>query len=383
MNTHTLPQQIIEAIQSWDCLHDPLRWPDTQFDALARALFSYQYNHNTAYRSYCETTGVTPENITSWREIPAVPTDAFKYVHLTSAQNVVRTFRTSGTTADARGQHHFSTLDVYKAALQGPFQRFVLPENTHREHSVRMFFLAPSSADLPDSSLSFMFDELFQRWADPDSAYFFRKNPANNQIEPDFNALGRALDKAIADNVPTLILGTAFGFIEFFDNTTRNWQLPAGSRLMETGGFKGRTREVSRDELYELFTQRLGIPSELCVSEYSMTELSSQAYSDNLASSVSASQSPAPEKPARLRVPPWVRIEIVDPITLQPIDAPGQRGLIRWIDLANFDSVCAVQTSDMGTRDSDGGFTLLGRAPDAELRGCSLTIEEIISANQT
>lgn len=374
MNPTSPLKQIIEAIQTWDCLHDSLHWPDAKFDALARALFTYQYNHNTAYRSYCETVGTNPENLTNWREIPAVPTDAFKYVHLTSAQNILRTFQTSGTTADTRGQHHFSTLDVYKAALHGPFQRFVLPENTNREKSVRILFLAPSPQDLPDSSLSFMFGELFDRWADPHSTYFFTKNPETQQLEPHFDALKLALDKAIADNQPAIILGTAFGFIEFFDNTTENWKLPKGSRIMETGGFKGRTRTVSRDELYAMFTQRLGINPTHCISEYSMTELSSQAYSDNLANSTTP-------KTAKLRVPPWVRIEIVDPISLQPIDQPNQRGLIRWIDLANFDSVCAVQTSDLGTRDTDGGFLLLGRAPDAELRGCSLTIEEIITAN--
>src|SRR5690606_22178560 len=135
----------------------------------------------------------------------------------------------------------------------------------------------------------------------------------------------------------------------------------------------------SRDELYALFTDRLGIQPEYCVSEYSMTELSSQSYADTLHNHVSNPNQPAP---TRLRTPPWTRIVIVDPITLNPITTPNQRGLIRWIDLANFDSVCAVQTSDMGTRDPDGGFQLLGRAPDSELRGCSLTIEEIIAANK-
>lgn len=377
-----LLQTLLTEIQNWNPILDPLHWSDEKFDTLARALFTHQFNHNNAYRSYCETLGKTPDNVTNYLEIPAVPTDAFKYVHLTSAQDIVRTFQTSGTTADARGQHHFSTLDLYKAALQGPFQRFVLPESTNQEHSVRILILAPSATDLPDSSLSFMFDELMQRWADPESGYFFTKNPETQQIQPDFAALKIALDKAQAENTPAVILGTAFGFIEFFDNIPQSWNLPKGSRIMETGGFKGRTREVSRDELYQLFTDRLGIAPEYCVSEYSMTELSSQAYADTLHNHVSNNpQTPDQPAPTRLRTPPWTRIVIADPITLTPLTPPNQRGLIRWIDLANFDSVCAVQTSDMGTRDPDGGFLLLGRAPDTELRGCSLTIEEIITAN--
>ncbi|MBA2662038.1 MAG: hypothetical protein H0U74_07055 [Bradymonadaceae bacterium] len=368
MARESITTRLIEAIEGWDPLHGPLVWSDELFDELARAVFAHQYKHNAAYRGYCESSGVRPESLNTWRDLPAVPTDAFKYVRLSAAEQPVRTFRTSGTSADARGEHHFGTLDVYKAALHGPFVRFCLPE----QRPIRMLVVAPSPDDLADSSLSFMLGELVARWGDAESGYFFGPGQSG-AFEPDFEGLGRALDRAQADDVVTMVLGTAFGFIEFFDHNAGRWSLPAGSRVMETGGFKGRTRELTRAELYGLFEQRLGISTAMCVSEYSMTELSSQAYSDNLASGI--------QENVRLRVPPWARVEVVDPVSLRPLKGGTQRGLIRWIDLANVDSVCAVQTSDMGIVDEDGGFLLLGRAAEAELRGCSLTIEEIIAAS--
>ena len=147
---------------------------------------------------------------------------------------------------------------------------------------------------------------------------------------------------------------------------------------METGGFKGKSREVSRDELYEMFANRLGLPPTSCVSEYSMTELSSQAYTDDL---LRRHVENATDRRGILRTPPWARVDIVDPASLEVISEPNSRGLIRWYDLANVGSVLAVQTTDMGERTADGGFRLYGRAPDSDLRGCSLTIEEIVDAN--
>lgn len=355
--------RIIEAIASWHPTADPLRWPDERFDALAIEVFEHQYAHIEAYRTFCDNQGVTPQNVTHYREIPAIPTDAFKYVRFAAREPVIRTFRTSGTTLEQRGEHHFATLAVYEASMYPAFARFLNPEQA----PLRMLIIAPPAQDLGESSLSFMLSGLIEKWGDEESAFFVSQTPEGWSF--DFKALHKALDEAVFDGVPTIVMSTAFGFVEFFDSTERNWQLPAGSRLLETGGFKGRTREVSREELYQEFHERLGLPLTHCVSEYSMTELSSQAYSDNL--SRNSTQN------VRLRLPPWARVEICDPVSLRPYDEPGKMGLIRWYDLANIDSALAIQTSDRGTADADGGFVLHGRAPDAELRGCSLTIEEI------
>src|SRR5690554_300990 len=373
MNHTTLIKKLVDAMKAWSPLQDGLDWSDAQFNAFAKAIFSVQFAENEPYRKFCEKRGVRPENIETYRDIPAVPTDVFKHVSLTIAENPVRIFRTSGTTQGARGEHKFGTLDVYQTALVGPFRRFCVPDIDQ----LRMLVVAPSGRDLQESSLSYMLDELVERFGDAESAYFVLPGD-DGQLEMRFDALCEALDKAQADGVKTMLLGTSFGFIEFFDSCAQSWQLAEGSRIMETGGFKGKTREVTRDELYEIFEARLGISKRNGVSEYSMTELSSQAYSDNFFQDYIDGES----RDNVLQTPPWVRVELVDPLSFAPIETPGAQGLIRWYDLANHESVLAVQTSDLGVLVEGGGFRLLGRAPQAELRGCSLTIEEIVNASR-
>lgn len=351
-----LELELIQAIE------DPEYDWDGQFDAWVRRIFDHQYANNAPYQRLCKGRGV--EQVSSWRDVPAVPTDAFKFVELSTAPNkITHTFLTSGTTLKDRGRHLFTTLDIYKAAILGPFRRYCLPSGR-----MPMLVLTPSPGEVPESSLSFMLGELLKTCANPlQSGFFISKGP-DGELDFDFDDLVDILDRV---KEPVFILGTAFAFVEFLDTVEGlSWKLPAGSRVLETGGLKGRSREVSREELYQLFEDRLGIAPSHCLSEYSMTELSSQAYSDTLARGSHYSE-------AVFRTPPWVRVEVVDPLTLDVLDAPDARGLIRWIDLANLNSVMAIQTSDMGQR-KDGGFVLEGRAEGAELRGCSLAVEEII-----
>lgn len=352
---------LLQAIQGWSS-NDPLRWSDEQFDRLARALFEKQYASLPAYRRFCDGRGITPGRLESWLDIPAVPTDVFKRVRLTTADAPVRTFRTSGTTQGERGEHHFATLDYYRAAIDEPFRRFCLPDRTR----IPMLVLAPTPGDLQDSSLSYMLGALVESFGDPLRSGFFIHRDDTGELDFDLDEL---VDRLESVSRPIMVLGTAFAFVELFDDWSGAVKLPPGSRVMETGGLKGRSREVSREELYDAFRDRLGVLPTHCVAEYSMTELSSQAYTDTLARGVDW-----PE--GRFHTPPWARVVAVDPLSLTPLPA-GRRGLLRWTDLANVDSVLAVQTSDLGVVHPDGGFELFGRASGAELRGCSLTVEEI------
>ena len=353
MNPTELRKTLIEAIENWE---------DHSFDELARAIYAHQYTHNSAYRTFCNNRGVLPDTLESIDQIPAVPTDAFKLVDLFIDTDPTHTFLTSGTTTESRGAHHFFTLAAYRASLHPTFTHFCNPA----EEPLRMLVLAPTFEDLPESSLSFMLSEVVERWGDDESQFFVTVEDGRWKV--DFPAIRRALDQACHDQATTMVLGTAFAFAEFFDDLPDDttWTLPPGSRLMETGGFKGRTKEISRDELYAQFTKILGLARASCIGEYSMTELSSQTYTK--------------DDSFRFHAPPWLKIQIVDPIKLTPHDRPGRVGLIRFVDLANIDSVMAVQTSDRGVLHDDGGLQLLGRAPDSELRGCSLTIEEIVGA---
>lgn len=356
MELLALHQRVIAAIESWDPLGSS-PWEHC-FEELAAQVFAHQYEWNTPYRRLCTNRGISPETLKGIDQIPAVPTDAFKLTRLFGDVEPLQTFRTSGTTAQQRGAHHFRTLEVYRASLQGPFVRFCNPE----QQKTRFMLLAPSRADLPESSLSFMLDELLKRWGTKKSAHYIELcDQGSWQLKK--SQLQADLHEACTEETPVMMMGTAFAFAEFFEGLTGTFALPQGSRVMETGGFKGRTRSFTREELYQAFEERLQLEASHCLSEYSMTELSSQTYTRG--------------GDRRFFAPPWLQIQIVDPLSLQPYQEVEKQGLIRFLDLANVDSVLAIQTSDRGILSADGGLTLLGRAPDAELRGCSLTIEEI------
>jgi hypothetical protein len=178
---------------------------------------------------------------------------------------------------------------------------------------------------------------------------------------------------------PVMILGTVASIshlLQTLDEHERRFQLPLGSRVMETGGFKGLRREVSKDEFYARLTDRLGLSEFYCVAEYGMTELCSQFY-DNALRERALGGNP------RLRhkvVPPWVRTQVVDAETLEPLPR-GQLGLLRHYDLANLESVMAIQTDDLGIANRDG-FEILGRAAGAELRGCSIAMDEWLTSQR-
>jgi acyl-CoA synthetase (AMP-forming)/AMP-acid ligase II len=183
----------------------------------------------------------------------------------------------------------------------------------------------------------------------------------------------RDLDEVESTGEPVLLAGTSFTFVHLFDalrEHRRSYRLPTGSRAMDTGGFKGRAREVARAELVQRFGEMLGIAPEWLVNEYGMTEMSSQFY-DGVAGQPAGGDS-------RYVSPHWVRTLAVDPETLGPL-APGETGVLRHCDLGNLNSVMMIQTADLGAVHSDG-FSLLGRAPGAEARGCSIAMDELLQA---
>jgi hypothetical protein len=164
-----------------------------------------------------------------------------------------------------------------------------------------------------------------------------------------------------------LLLGTAFSFVHLLDYLAERdlrVELPTGSRVMETGGYKNRSRTLPKAELHALITERLGVPQENILCEYGMSELSSQAYDSEIHPPSSI------RHPRVFRFPPWARVQIISPENGREV-ADGETGLIRIFDLANVFSVAAIQTEDLGVRRGDG-FELIGRAQLAEPRGCSL-----------
>ena len=352
---------------------------DAAFDDLARRVFEHQWTTNAVYRAFCAGRGVTPDGWPGWEALPAVPTRGFRDLDLISGEpdRVERTFRTSGTTSGGvgdptpRGRHHVLSLELYRRLSLPWFRANLLPDLAPDER-LRVLSLIPDPRAVPDSSLSTMVGFVMDAHGDAGSGYL-----GHPETGVDAEALMLACDRAARDEVPVLLFGTAFAFVHMadaLDEAGRGAELPEGSRAMETGGFKGRSREVPRDALYATIAERTGIPEASIVNEYGMTELLSQFYEPVL-------RERAPDGGEggvvrRHRPPPWMRTRIVAPDTLEPV-APGTPGLLHHVDLANVGSVSSVLTEDVGRAEGDG-FVVLGRTPGAEPRGCSLAMEELL-----
>lgn len=343
-------------------------WPDTRFDDWARRVFAFQFEANPVYRRFCLARGRRPATVSHWHEMPLVPTSAFKHLELATGP-AEATFQTSGTTGGAgrRGRHGVRSLALYQASALPALRAHLLPEGGR----IRILSLVPSITDAPDSSLSWMLHFALDDFGAPDSDTF-----VSPQTGVDTAAFANALDDAVSRRVPVWVAGTAFAFVHWLDavrsGQVRAVRLPPGSRIMETGGFKGRSREVAREDLYLELQRAFDVPPAWIVNEYGMTELFSQFY--DAVAGVDPDRSLSAR---RHRPPPWMRTRVLHPETLDPLP-PGERGVLAHCDLANLGSVSAVLTEDMGVADPDGRFQLLGRSPGAEPRGCSLALEDLL-----
>jgi hypothetical protein len=347
---------------------------ETDFNQLALSVFFLQFSHNAPYRRFCESRHVSPDTVEHWTQIPAIPAIAFKEYELTSLPPTsrARVFHSSGTTIQRPGRHFHDaeSLSLYEASLLPWFQTHLLPEPPFATpHSVvRFLSLTPPPELAPHSSLVHMFATIHREFGSPDSI-FVGLLDADASWHVDLAKSLAVLRNAIAAGKPIIVMGTAFNFVQLADHLEDSGlrlALPTGSRVLETGGYKGRTRSLSKPELHALVTRTLRVSPWRIVSEYGMSELSSQAY--DLKIELLNSNSPAQER--TFHFPPWARTQIVSPETGREV-ADGETGLIRIFDLANLRSVLAVQTEDLGIRRRDG-FELLGRAALAEARGCSL-----------
>ena len=333
------------------------------FESLALELFALQFKQNSAYRKMCETRGSTPDVVEHWTQISAVPTAAFKELELSSIPPEERTivFHSSGTTEQIPS-HHFhnaESLAVYEASLWKWFQ-------LHFGDDGELVFLTPDKNTAPRSSLVHMFETVRQMSGLPESAFAGNVSPEGSWTV-DFAAIVKKLQAACDGEKPLTILGTAFSFVHLIDFLAENdlrFELPDGSHVMETGGYKNRSRIMLKSELHALISKLLGITSDGIMCEYGMSELSSQAYDCEIHPPSSI------HHPRAFRFPPWARAQVISPETGREV-TEDETGLIRVFDLANVFSVAAVQTEDLGVRRGDG-FELIGRAPQTEPRGCSL-----------
>jgi hypothetical protein len=294
---------------------------------------------------------------------PALPTDVFRFRRIAahSADQDVRVFRSSGTTSTDRSVHHYRDLSLYDSAARAAARHMLFPD----VDVMTLVVLAPHEDETPDSSLDYMLAR-FADWFGSTSRWVWREGAI------DLEAVTTVLRDAEASGEPVALLGTSFAFVHVEDGLgDRAFDLPAGSRIMQTGGYKGRSREIDPDVLLGALSTRYGIAAPFIIGEFGATELSSQMYETTLREAIDGNPGPR-----RLWAPPWVRVTPVDPDSLEPVEGDAV-GLLRIDDCANLDSVCCIQTADLARR-VDDGIVVLGRAQGASPRGCSLAADQAL-----
>ncbi len=360
---------------------------DAEFDAMALRLFEHQYANNAPLRRFCQGRGVTPRRIRHWHEIPAVPINAFKELSLSCEppEACARVFMTSGTTqAEVKGRHHHPTIAVWDLSMRRGFEHFFMRAKMGSQAGgtagapaqgasaatgmpawptqVPMALLFPPEEELGNSSLARYLSQALRLFGAPGSGHYVSTQGMDLPGLMDF------LRRAEAGSEPVALLGASYAFVHLLDALAaegRQVKLPAGSRLLDTGGYKRQSRELALDDFYDQLAQALGLPRTQCINMYGMTELSSQFYD--------AGNDTVPSVKRGMH---WIRSRVVDPLTGAEMPR-GQVGVLVHCDLASFNSTTTILTEDLG-RAVDGGFELLGRAEGAQARGCSLAVQEFL-----
>ncbi|WP_448203896.1 LuxE/PaaK family acyltransferase [Azospirillum sp. sgz302134] len=335
---------------------------EDDFNRLALAVFAHQFEHNLPYRRFATQRGKTVRTVRSWREIPAVPISAFKDLALTCRppEECERVFMTSGTTRGVRGKSHHPTLAVYDRSMIVNFRhRFM-----QGRERMRMGILFPTEEAMPNSSLAHYLALALREFGTEGSRYLIGDDGL------DVAAVTADLTRAEATGEPYALLGASYSFVHLMDALRaegRTFRLPEGSRILDTGGFKGQSREMEADAFYDQLSTTFGVPRRACINMYGMTELSTQFYDwgNEVCPSVKSG-------------PHWIRSRVVNPLTGAEVPR-GTVGVLVHHDLAHFNCASAILTEDAGI-EVDGGFRLLGRADGADAKGCSMAVEEFLKA---
>jgi len=314
---------------------------DREFEELAFEIFKLQARENKVYSKYLGLLGINPFSIDSLTQIPFLPIEIFKHHKVLTGNIQPRiVFESSGTTGSVVSKHFVVDPDLYHKSLNQCFNMFY-----ESPVKYRILALLPSYLDRDNSSLVYMADQLI-RQSEHDASGFYMD---------DYSSLNEILLMSEQNKTPTILLGVSFALVEFAQQfpTTLNH-----TTVIETGGMKGRSEEISREELHSQLKECFNIDE--IHSEYGMTELLSQSYSSGK---------------GIFKSPPWMKILIRD--MHDPFSYPGDNnsGGINIIDLANAWSCSFISTQDIGKTVPGGGFEVLGRFDHSDLRGCNLMIE--------
>jgi hypothetical protein len=338
------------------------------FEALALDIARYQAQASPGFQRLLQARG---GSLTTLDDVPPVPSDAFRLARVATfpAELDRVRFYTSGTTGSERGQHAMRRTDTYERVSLRFGRQALLPRAPARPVVVA---LATPPATPVSSSLGYMMARFMERFDGRELSSRWLLD----ETGVDLRGLEQAAALSAAESEPLLLLGTAFALVRLLDDLAgAKLPLPASSVVMQTGGFKGKSREVSMEELRAGVAAAFQLASERVVGEYGMTELTSQLYEATIRESELGALHPG-AAPGIYFAPPWLQVTPVDPVHLRPVPE-GDVGLARFIDLGNIDSALSVVTQDLVRRRA-GGIELLGRQPGAPARGCSLAVEALL-----
>lgn len=311
---------------------------EAEFHALSLAYFREQFRDVPAYRTFCNHLGKEPGNVKSVRDIPFLPVEFFKtHDLLPKGREAATIFRSSGTTGSVPSRHLVADLSLYRDSFLKGFQHFYGPVQDYC-----ILALLPSYQERPDASLIYMVEELIRQSGHPGSGF----------IRGDATALQAQISNCDAAGNPVLLLGVSFALL---DLVSKHPMELTHTIIMETGGMKGRKKEMVREALHKILCRGFGV--DRIHSEYGMTELLSQAYSQGR---------------GKFRCPPWMRVLPRDPEDPFCYLEHGRSGGLNIIDLANRYSCAFLATQDLGKTYPDGSFEVLGRFDHSDIRGCNL-----------
>jgi len=312
---------------------------DEEFETTALAVFQFQYNTVKVYRDFCDLLKVDPTSVQNLEDIPFLPIQFFKsHKILADNSDIEKIFFSSGTMGIGTSKHFVNDLSLYKKSFLTTFTNYFgdLEE-------LCVLALLPSYLEQENSSLVFMADELIKKTNNPHSGFYLDET----------EALIEKLQYFESSNQKTILLGVSYALLDLIEQQSFHLK---NTIIMETGGMKGRRKEMIKEELHHLLKKGFGVST--IYSEYGMTELLSQAYSKG---------------DGIFTCPPWMKV-----ITRDTEDAQSkvmeQTGGINIIDLCNLYSCSFIATQDLGKTYADGSFEILGRFDDSDIRGCNLMV---------
>jgi len=311
-----------------------------EFSSHTLEVFNYQYRNNKVYQEFCDFLGVAASKVKRIEDIPFLPIEFFRtkqVLSTTKTPSVV--FSSSGTTGSNPSRHYVPEISLYQESFRTGFKLFY---GDIKKYCI--LALLPSYLEREGSSLVYMVNDLIQLSDHPESGFYLE-----NQ-----DVLAQRLKRLDAEGVKVLLIGVSFALLDMAESYS--FQL-RNTVIMETGGMKGRRKELIREELHKKIKLGFGISN--VHSEYGMTELLSQAYSKGN---------------GIFYTPPWMKVivrDTEDPLSWHP---EGRSGGLNIIDLANYYSCAFLATQDLGKIRGDGGFEILGRFDHADVRGCNLMV---------